>query len=96
MPRAYKCMAFKLSDGTTKTARDVAEKYGVKLSTTRTRLSNGVRDVELLSQQPQESKQNKYRNTGKSTDYAPEKTVKEKVAERNYFDPMSRLLLKTI
>ncbi len=94
MTRAYKCKVFDLSDGTQQTARDLVAKYQVPLGTTRTRLSNGVRDIEILKQPPNAHKRN---NCGASKGtYIPEKTVKERVAERNFFCPMSRLLLRTI
>jgi len=96
MTRIYKTKKFELSDGSVMDAREIVEKYNVPLGTTRTRLSNGVRDVEVLSKQPLSHKQNKYRNTGASNEYIPEKTVKEKIAQRNFFCPMSRLALKTI
>lgn len=96
MTRPYKAKQFKLSDGTSMTAREIAEKYDVKLSTTRTRLSNGVRDVELLNKQPRESRQHATAQRRNADGYIPELSVKEKVAQRNYFDPMSRLLLRTL
>lgn len=96
MTRVYKTKKFELSDGSVMTARDIVAKYNVPLGTTRTRLSNGVRDVEVLNKPPMPHKQNKYRNTGASNDYIPEKTVKEKIAQRNFFCPMARLALKTI
>jgi hypothetical protein len=81
------------------TAKDLVEKYDVPLGTTRTRLSNGVRDIEVLKKPP--AKQNKYKNAGGKMystpgSYVPDKTVKQRVAKRNYFDPLSRLLLKTL
>lgn len=93
MTRVYKCRAFELSDGSVMTAREIVEEYGVPLGTTRNRLSNGVRDIEVLKQPPLAHKQNKYRNSV-SKPYVPEETVKERVAKRNYFCPMSRLVLK--
>ena len=96
MARKYKCKEFELSDGTTHTARTIADKYNVPLSTTRTRLSMGVRDIEVLSKPPAKHKQNKYRNVNGESVYVPTETVKERVAKRNYYDPLSRLLLKTI
>jgi len=94
--RVYKCKSFALSDGTSMTARDIVEKYNVPLGTTRTRLSNGVRDIEVLKKSPAKHKQNKYRNKDANSSYVPVETVKERVAKRNYYCPLSRLLLRII
>ncbi len=96
MAREYKCKTFVLSDGTSMTARDLVEKYNVPLGTTRTRLSNGVRDVEVLKKSPAKHKQNKYRNKEVDNVYVPVETVKARVSKRNYYDPLSRLLLKPL
>jgi hypothetical protein len=90
--RLYKVKEFVLSDGITLTAREVADKYDVPLSTTRTRLSNGVRDTEVLSKPPLHHKRTRL-------GVAPpgrEASVKERVSKRNFNCPMSRLLLKVI
>ena len=92
MTREYKCKEFELSDGTTHTARSVADKYNVPLSTTRTRLSNGVRDVELLSKPPVSHKRTRLGGDPP----VRESSVKECIAKRNYNCPLSRLMLKTI
>ncbi len=96
MAREYKCKEFELSDGTTHTARTIADKYNVPLGTTRTRLSTGVRDIEVLKKPPAKHKQNKYRNKDADSSYVPVETVTARVAKRNYYDPLSRLLLKTL
>lgn len=92
--RFYKCMEFELSNGETMTARDVAEKYDVPLGTTRTRLSNGVRDVALLSKQPLSHKRSRLGDHRTRNYYVKEETVKERRLKRNTNDPMSKLFLK--
>jgi hypothetical protein len=99
MAREYKCMVFKLSDGSEQTARDVVAKYGVPLGTTRTRLSNGIRDIDILSKPPMSHKRNRCKDPSGAitqTKYVPEKTVKERRAERNANCPWSRMFLKMV
>ena len=96
--RTYKCKEYTLSDGTTQTARKVSNKYGVPLCTCRNRLSNGITDIKRLSKQPNYNKQH---NLGGSKVEAPlvldsHKSVTKMMYGRNYFDEMSRLLLRTI
>jgi len=96
--RTYKCKAYTLSDNTQQTARQIATQYGIPLSTIRNRLSTGVTDIEKLTAMPNKKMQH---NLGK---LKPAKTillnsqdnVSQLMKTRNYFDPLSRLLLKTI
>ena len=91
MTRKYKSKEYKLSDGTLVTARGIAEAYNVPLRTTRTRLTKGVRDVEVLNKQPQPNKQ--HSPGGSKGTYVPEETVKERRSRRNGNCPMSKLFL---
>jgi|FLOH01.1.fsa_nt_gi hypothetical protein len=88
--RLYTVKEFVLSDGTTLTAREVADKYDVPLSTTRTRLSNGVRDTEALSKSPLHHKRTRLGVPPPGR----EASVKELIAKRNFNCPLSRLFLK--
>jgi hypothetical protein len=90
--RKYKCKKFELSDGTTHTARTIADKYNVPLSTTRTRLSNGIRSVKILSKPPVSHKRTRLGGDPP----VRESSVKERIAKRNFNCPLSRLLLKTL
>jgi len=95
MTRAYTCKTYDLSDGTVLTAREVASKYDVPLSTTRTRLSNGITDIEVLNKAPMPHKQNRWKNASKPIpEYMVGETVKQRRQRRNFNDPMSRLFLK--
>jgi hypothetical protein len=98
--RTYKCKAYALSDGTWATARQLSEKYEVSLCTIRNRLSNGITDIEKLKRQPNAKKQHNLGKTKvkvkKTIILDSQKKVSQLIQGRNFFDPMSRLLLKTI
>jgi len=96
--RTYKCKEYTLSDGTTQTARDLCKKYDVPLGTMRNRLSNGITDIDKLKKMPNSSKQHRL---GKVRNEAPlvldsKAKVTKLMYGRNFYDEMSRLLLKTI
>ena len=94
----YKCKEYILSDGSKQTARQVSKKYDVALCTCRNRLSNGITDIKRLSKQPNANKQH---NIGRRKVEAPlvldsQQSVTKMMDGRNFFCPMSRLLLRVI
>ena len=96
--RQYKCKEYTLSDGSRQTARQVSKKYDVSLCTIRNRLSNGITDIDKLKKLPNASKQH---NMGKpkvelAMPLDSQKSVTKMMYGRNFFCPMSRLLLKVI
>ena len=96
--RIYKCKEYTLSDGTRQTARDLAKKYDVPLCTIRNRLSNGITDIDKLKKLPNASKQH---NMGKpkvelAMPLDSQKSVTKMMYGRNFFCPLSRLLLRVI
>ena len=96
--RTYKCKEYTLSDGSRQTARQVSKKYDVSLCTCRNRLSNGITDIDKLKKLPNSNKQH---NLGRrKVEVAMPLDSQEKVTKmmhgRNFFCPMSRLLLKVI
>ena len=91
--RKYVCKKFTLSDGTLMGAEEIAKRFDINTSTMYARLLRGIRDVDKLAKKP---------TKGKRTDQSgyirienQPKAVKDFILERNYFDPMSRLFLKT-
>ena len=96
--RTYKCKEYTLSDGSRQTARQVSKKYDVSLCTCRNRLSNGITDIDKLKKLPNSNKQH---NLGRrKVEVAMPLDSQEKVTKmmhgRNFFCPVSRLLLKVI
>ena len=96
--RTYKCKDYSLSDGTRQTARDLAKKYDVPLCTIRNRLSNGITDIDKLKKLPNSNKQH---NLGRRKVESPvpldsQEKVTKMMHGRNFFCPVSRLLLKVI
>ena len=93
--RKHKSKTFELSDGSVLDARSCAERFDIHPSTMYARLSRGIKDVDKLGRKI--PKQNGH---DKQSGYLPfenqTRSVSEMVKKRNYFDPLSRLLLKTI
>ena len=91
--RKYVCKKFTLSDGTSMGAEDIAKRFDVNKSTMYARLLRGIRDVDELAKKPTKGRK------GEPSGYVrlenQPKAVKDFILERNYFDPMSRLFLKT-
>lgn len=97
--REYKCKSYRLSDGTNHTAKSLAKKYDVPLCTIRNRLSNGITDIEKLKKLPNSSKQRA--KLGKAKKEKPialdsQEKITKLMYGRNFFDPLSRLLLRII
>jgi len=90
--RQYKCSTYKLSDGSELTAREIAKKYGVALSTTRNRLSNGIVDIEVLKRQPRKT----YLTAQIDGSEINGMRVSEQIKLRNGYCPWSKLILTTI
>ena len=93
--RQYKCSTYKLSDGSELTAREISEKYGVALGTTRNRLSNGVVDVAVLKRQPKGCKQTRLGSQTNGSEINGMR-VSEQIKLRNGYCPWSKLILTTI
>ena len=96
--REYTCKVYTLSDGSSKTAREVSEKYDVPLCNIRNRLSNGITQIKRLKKKPNENKQHRL-GVIKSSTTIPLNTkhdVSKVVSSRNFFCPLSRLLLRVI
>ena len=96
--RTYKCKEYTLSDGSRQTARQVSTKYDIPLCTIRNRLSNGITDIDKLKKLPNANKQH---NLGRRKIEAPlvldsQQSVTKMMYGRNFFCPMSRLLLRII
>jgi hypothetical protein len=96
--RTYKCKEYILSDGSRQTARQVSKKFDVSLCTCRNRLSNGITDINRLSKQPNANKQHNIgkRKVEELLEVDLQKGVTKRMYNRNYFCPLSRLLLKII
>ena len=58
----YNSKQFKLSDGCSLSARQIAEKYNINCATMNARLRKGITDVELLSKQPTQGKRQEKSN----------------------------------
>ncbi len=90
----YKCRLFTLSDGSVLDSTGCAERFDINQSTMYARLARGIRDVKELARTPT----NGSHPSGKNG-YVPienqSKEVRKMLQERNFFDPMSRLFLKT-
>ena len=84
-----KTKKFTVSDGCCLNARELAKKYNVNQSTMYARLSRGIRDVKKLSQKAQNS-------GGYDSHKEQPSKVQKNIMDRNFYDPMSRLFLKTI
>ena len=96
--RIYKCKEYSLSDGTRQTARDLANKYDVSLCTIRNRLSNGITDIDKLKKKPNANKQHNLgrRKVESTLVLDSQKSVTKMMYGRNFFCPLSRLLLRVI
>ena len=97
--RVYKCKSYTLSDGTRQTARDLVKKYGVPLGTIRNRLSTGITDIDKLKKMPNSKKQRELEGRPKKAHpivLDSQAKVNQLMQGRNFFDPLSRLLLRII
>jgi hypothetical protein len=88
----YKKRVYTLTEGDTEcftgTARDIAIKWNLSESTVYHRLRNGNRSVNIICKKPNNSKATA---TKRAT---PTIKPSELILSRNFFDPLSRLLLK--
>ena len=93
--RTYRCKKFKLSDGSELDARSCAKRFDINISTMYARLLRGIRDVDKLGE-----KSRTKNSTDATMGYVPfekqTESVKKMQKRRNFYDPLSRLLLKTI
>ena len=97
--RQYKCKEYTLSDGSRQTARQVADKYNVPLCTIRNRLSNGITAIHLLKKLPNSNKQHrlgKVKVVSAVVSLDSKQKVSQLIKGRNFFCPLSRLLLRVI
>ena len=84
--RRYESRVYKISDGREVTVRELAEEFDIAEQTMYWRLGKGQRDIEKLSK-PSGKKLSAVKS---------KKSIAKTVQSRNFYDPLSRLLLKTI
>ena len=91
--KKHTCKHFTLSDGSSMTAEQIAKRFDINTSTMYARLLRGIRDVDKLAKKPTQGRK------GEPSGYVclenQPKVIKDSMLERNFYNEMSRLFLKT-